>query len=602
MGKKRNSKILVQVGCLIFSLFTVVAIINGVCIYRSSSRNYIDMLYQQTEDILLQAQDCLEEYDSMPWLIGYWHEHSAELDLPGDIADRSASVKQILLTHGYGNLQTVTPEQAEALTEKEQKLYAEACYLAVMPRLYDVKENFDLTGLTCVTMVTRETALPLFQALPEGELTPYGNFCALGEEWPFNASLHPAVDELYDKQEDRAYFEEVTSTVNGIEYLYGYVPVLIDGEIACHICVSRTMSELRQSIALNTRAIEWINASLLIVSAVLLLLLIDQSILHPLSFVQRNVREYRSSKESETVVRSLAQIGSTNEVGRLADDFSDMVVELDEYSTNMARLSAEKERIGTELALAADIQAHMLPSTFPAFPAYREFDIYATMDPAKEVGGDFYDFFLIDDDRLALVMADVSGKGVPAALFMMTARTILKTRAQSNPTLTPQELLTEANATLYENNRDGMFVTVWLGILKISTGELVYADAGHEKLLLYQNGAWRLLPKETIGPALAMWAPEDFVYMTEEYRYRDVTVRLSPGDAIFQYTDGVTEAMTADRELFGEERLLAAMNSAPSARPEELLPHVRAKIDEFVKGAPQFDDITMLGLQYRGKE
>ena len=256
----------------------------------------------------------------------------------------------------------------------------------------------------------------------------------------------------------------------------------------------------------------------------------------------------------------------------------------------------------SELDTATRIQAHMLPSTFPAFPAYREFDIYATMDPAKEVGGDFYDFFLIDSDHLALVVADVSGKGVPAALFMMTARTILKTKAQSSPTLSPQILLEEANAALCENNRDGMFVTVWLGILEISTGELTYADAGHEKLLLYQDGAWHLLPKETIGPALAMWAPEDFAFMTEEYRYRDKTIQLRPGDAIFQYTDGVTEAMPANHELFGEERLLDAMNSAPSTQPEDLLAYVRARIDEFVKGAAQFDDITMLGLQYKGRE
>lgn len=129
-----------------------------------------------------------------------------------------------------------------------------------------------------------------------------------------------------------------------------------------------------------------------------------------------------------------------------------------------------------------------------------------------------------------------------------------------------------------------------------------YADAGHEKLLLYQDGAWHLLPKETIGPALAMWAPEDFAFMTEEYRYRDKTIQLRPGDAIFQYTDGVTEAMPANHELFGEERLLDAMNSAPSTQPEDLLAYVRARIDEFVKGAAQFDDITMLGLQYKGRE
>ena len=592
--KKRNSKILVQVGCLIFSLLAVTAIINGIYIYRSSSKNYISMLYQQTEHILFQARDCLTEYDSLPWLIGYWSSHSTELDLPGDVAGRSAEVKRALLAQDYENLQTVSSEQSAAMTAEERKLYAEACYLAVMPRLYEIERNFDLSDITCVSLLDRETARPLFQGVAEGELTPLGNFCALGEEWPFNADLHPAVDNLYSAKEDRAYFEQVTSTSNGVEYLFGYVPILIDGEVACYLNIYLAMSELRRSIALNTRTIEWVNGALLLLSAVGLLLMIHQSVLRPLAFVQRNVREYRSSKDSGAVVRRLTKIDSTNEVGRLADDFSDMAVELDEYSTNMARMSAEKERIGTELALASDIQTHMLPNIFPAFPERREFDVYATMDPAMEVGGDFYDFFMVDEDHLAMVVADVSDKGIPAALFMMIAKTMLKTQTQTR--MSPERVLNEVNASLSENNRDNMFVTVWLGVLEISTGELTYADAGHEKLLLYQNGSWKFLPKAG-GTALAMWGPEFLELMEEKYQYRNQTIRLNPGDAIFQYTDGVTEATDAKGELFGDDRLLAAMNGSPSVKPEELLPYVRTQIDAFVKGAPQFDDITMLGLR-----
>ena len=162
--------------------------------------------------------------------------------------------------------------------------------------------------------------------------------------------------------------------------------------------------------------------------------------------------------------------------------------------------------------------------------------------------------------------------------------------------MSPKRVLNEVNASLSENNRDNMFVTVWLGVLEISTGELTYADAGHEKLLLYQGGAWKFLPKRG-GPALAMWEPEDLELMDEKYQFRDLTVKLNPDDAIFQYTDGVTEATDAKGELFGDMRLLDAMSSAPSEDPKELLAHVRVKIDEFVKGAPQFDDITMLGLR-----
>jgi len=266
------------------------------------------------------------------------------------------------------------------------------------------------------------------------------------------------------------------------------------------------------------------------------------------------------------------------------------------YSVLFADRSKSLASTETELAMASGIQAHMLPNIFPPFPEREEFDLYAVMDPAKEVGGDFYDFFMIDGDHLALVVADVSGKGVPAALFSMIAKTMLKMQAQTH--CDPERVLSEVNASLSEGNEEDMFVTVWLGVLQISTGDLTYADAGHERLLLRQDGRWRFLPKNG-GAALAVFTPEDLKYMDEKYRFRNQTIHLNPGDAIFQYTDGVTEASNEANELFGDERLLAAVVGAPSAGPEDLLLGVREKLDEFVKDAPQFDDITMLALQMR---
>ena len=269
------------------------------------------------------------------------------------------------------------------------------------------------------------------------------------------------------------------------------------------------------------------------------------------------------------------------------------------YSVLFSDRSKSLAATQSELSLASSIQADMLPNIFPAFPERKEFDLFATMEPAKEVGGDFYDFFMIGEDRLCMVVADVSGKGVPAALFSMIAKTLLKMQAEtwSNP----EYVLQKTNALLSENNKESMFVTVWLGVLEISTGELTYADAGHEKLLLYQSGEWKFLPKKG-GPALAMLEPEDLEMLGDKSLFHNQTVQLKPGDAIFQYTDGVTEATDATNELFGDERLLSAMNSAPTAKPEELLLHIRNKINEFVKDAEQFDDITMLGFQYKGAD
>lgn len=313
--------------------------------------------------------------------------------------------------------------------------------------------------------------------------------------------------------------------------------------------------------------------------------------------VERMTKRINSLSGSDNVFEMEDAYRTNDEIEILAESFATLSKRTQDYITQITQITAEKERIGAELDMAAGIQAHALPNLFPAFPDREEFDIYATMDPAKEVGGDFYDFFMIGDDHLGIVVADVSGKGVPAALFMMVAKTIIKTQAQTR--LSPDRVLLEVNAALSENNEEDMFVTAWFGVLEISTGELTYADAGHEKLLLFRDGEWQLLPKKG-GIALAALDPEDLELLGDRRLFHNQTIQLKPGDAIFQYTDGVTEATNAENELFGDARLLEAMNGAPSADPEELLPHIRGKIDEFVKDAEQFDDITMLGMRYKG--
>lgn len=255
------------------------------------------------------------------------------------------------------------------------------------------------------------------------------------------------------------------------------------------------------------------------------------------------------------------------------------------------RFEVEHERIATELNLATNIQAHMLPCIFPPFPDRKEFDLYASMDPAKEVGGDFYDFFFIDDDHLALEIADVSGKGVPAALFMMASKSLLQTRAKMGGT--PADILAFVNNQLCSNNEAGMFVTVWLGILEISTGKLIAANAGHEFPTIRRGGGAYELFRDKHGFVLGGM---------DGMRYRNYELTLCPGDSLYVYTDGVAEANNRDGELFGTERMLNALNVQPDAQPKKILENVRAGIDAFVQEAAQFDDITMLSLQYHGTE
>ncbi|MBR7010102.1 MAG: SpoIIE family protein phosphatase [Oscillospiraceae bacterium] len=257
----------------------------------------------------------------------------------------------------------------------------------------------------------------------------------------------------------------------------------------------------------------------------------------------------------------------------------------------------EEARINNELSMAAKIQMDMLPDDSTAVSGREEFEIEAMMHPAKEVGGDFYDFFLVDEDHLAVAVADVSGKGVPAALFMIISMALLK--SETKVRLSPARVLEAVNAKLSENNPNNMFVTVWLGVLELSTGLLTWADGGHEKPLLYHNGTWDYLEKHN-GVAVALMEPE-LLELEEDPPFVDQEICLKPGDLIFQYTDGVPEATNANDQLFGAERLLEALRDSSAAQPKAVLKQVKACVDGFVGTELQFDDITMLALEYRGR-
>ena len=401
-------------------------------------------------------------------------------------------------------------------------------------------------------------------------------------------------------------------TKNGMLYdvgyteLYGWICTAAvplrdkTGEIYAFLLADVTMAELFSKM---WSVILQFSMALLAVTALIALISykrVKSGLVQPINEIAEAALRYSEDKRAGRVAAdhfSALNIRTGDEIENLSHIMTEMEKNLSEYEENLTSVTAEKERIATELNMAAAIQTHMLPSTFPAFPDRPEFSIYATMTPAKEVGGDFYDFFMVDEDHLALVMADVSGKGVPAALFMMTCRTMLKDAAQVR--MDPAQVLERVNAQLCEHNPDYMFVTVWIGILEISTGMLTWADAGHEQLMLLREGTWTLLPRGG-GVALGAFEPE-LLELEETSPFRNRVLQLQPGDGVFQYTDGVTEAMTEAREQFGQTRLLETLNTAPSAAPEELLPHVRARIEAFVQGAAQFDDITMLALQYLGK-
>lgn len=282
-------------------------------------------------------------------------------------------------------------------------------------------------------------------------------------------------------------------------------------------------------------------------------------------------------------------VHTDDEIGSLAGSFNQMADSLQQYISDLKEATAREEKIASELAVATDIQESMLPRNFDEFnAAHSEFNLYASMDPAKEVGGDFYDFFMIDDDHLGLVMADVSGKGVPAALFMVRAKTIIKNRARSGGT--PSEILAYANDQLLEGNDAELFVTVWMAIITVSTGEGIAANAGHEHPVLKRA--------EAEGFELVTYKHSPAVATMEGLRFREHEFVLHPGDTLLVYTDGLPEATNAHNELFDTDRILEVLNRTPDASPGEILKNLTDCVNEFVGEAPQFDDLTMLAIAW----
>ena len=279
------------------------------------------------------------------------------------------------------------------------------------------------------------------------------------------------------------------------------------------------------------------------------------------------------------------EMASKDELGLLAQAFNKMTDDLKSSIEAYNHEREEKERIGAELKVAREIQTSMLPCIFPPFPDRTEFDIFASMVPAQEVGGDFYDFYFIDKNNLAVVVADVSGKGIPAALFMVIAKTLIKNCSSCK---SPRCVFESINKKLCENNETGMFVTAFLGFYNIATRKLTYVNAGHNPPLLKKGGGGFEFLKTK--PCLILGWMKD-----AEYREEELT--LDPGDILYLYTDGVTETMNKSQDLFSEPRLLEALNKYDSYPPKKLLPVIKSEIDSFADGAEQSDDITMLALK-----
>jgi len=421
---------------------------------------------------------------------------------------------------------------------------------------------------------------------------------SLGKEAPYYGEekkyIKRAVDAKFETEldpdksaKDNIYTDNVR---NGVKTGTYYTPVIDkDGKVVAVFAASYSTDKVIKNITGIVLLLIGVALGVMLLSVIIFYFSIRKNVIKPIAALTKTVRTAKESVQNKQPVVTNVRTG--DEIEELAVSFEDMSRDMIGYIDENTRITAEKERIDTELSLATGIQAGMLPDKFPAFPDRTDFDIFASMKPAKEVGGDFYDFFLIDENRLGIVMADVSGKGVPAALFMMHSKILLKSYTLMKQT--PKAALEEVNRQICEHNPEEMFVTVWLGVLDLRTGMFTAANAGHEKPAVKQAGEHFELLKDKHGVVVG--------YM-DGVRFKEYELQLTKGSKLFLYTDGVAEATNASEELFGTDRMIEALRTAEDKTPKDVLTAVNAAVDAFVGAAPQFDDLTMLCIQYNGSD
>ena len=590
--KKKRWKLAIQVGILMTVIMLLLITSIAFITIKSSKNMFLKSKNDMISEQMTQCASLFMNYELAPVVVDAWKADPDLIRRP--YTEEEERTKQIFADEIIVP-ESFSPDDYENLGSV--KAIALKFFYDNAAAMYDKQiESGDYSGLYCVAFQEDGSGTVILKSDKDTTGEDHG----FGEPWEEDVSDYPALAEMLSRKPDVAEGEQVNLDLNytditdeesGAELYVAYSPTYADKELKYVVFAEYDWTNFSEVLSDNLKTILIFGGIGTLLANAILVLCIYLLAVRPITKINNGVREYMESKDSAEVTAEMMQIRSRNEIGNLADSISDMSVAIDIYTRENLRLNSERERVEVELSLATSIQSGQLPSDFPAFPDRTEFDIYASMTPAKEVGGDFYDFFLIDEDHLGLVIADVSGKGVPAAMFMMISKLMIKDFAMSG--FSPEEVLEKTNKNIYENNKEKMFVTVWLGILEISTGILTATNAGHEYPALRQpDGSFELV-KDKHGFVIGL---------RKNKKYTNYELKLQKGATLFVYTDGVAEATDRDNNLYGLDRMLEALNKDPSADPEQLLDNVQNSVDGYVKDAPQFDDLTMLCIRYNGAE
>lgn len=385
--------------------------------------------------------------------------------------------------------------------------------------------------------------------------------------------------------------EEYGKMLNGYKVIFDS-----QGNPAGLLCVEININDINSELGVYVRSIALIACVVTLAVIAVYVATAERNVVRPLMRISVStdafVQKMKNSAEPEALSYDDVHIDTNDEIQDLANNIKSLANNVKDYMINIRNIASEKERLGAELDVATKIQEGILPGIFPPYPHRNEFDLFASMSTAREVGGDLYDFFFVDDDHLALVIGDVTGKGIPAALYMVIAKTLIKNRTIMNWSST-SSILFDVNNQLCEGNDMEMFVTVWLAIIDLKTGKGLVSNCGHEHPAILDDGKAFHINKYKHSPALGI---------TGGLRFEEHEIMLKPGDCLFVYTDGVPEATNSKKEFWGIERMADALNTAVDKDVQEMVKTVSAELGKFVGDAERFDDITMLCFKYNGKD
>ena len=576
---------------MFISFIAVTLILNTLVTFFNQQNSY----HEECKSNLMQTTNYLNKLiaadgEEFVELKAYFEEHMDKFDIAYDFDGSCAPEKaefDRLFAVNYPNMIFGSDIKFSELDDACRLAYARYKFEYWLYRFEQAANSFNIQYVYFIYPTDDTKMRYMIDGVREKDERDGAVYISLGAE----------ADEPRDIHENMWKAWETGSNVNGFDIMdneYGKVysyfsPLIINGEKAGLICADINVDSVNAAIRNAVFGHLAITLLVLGICSAVMLIFIRSTILRRISMLEGHVKEYSVQKDPKLAEEIIKGSTSGDEIGSLSGEFANMITELEEYMKNLQTVTAEKERIGAELNVATNIQASMLPSIFPPFPERNEFELFASMTPAKEVGGDFYDFFMADENHLALVIADVSGKGVPAALFMVIAKTIIKNHAQLGVSV--DEILTNANTQLDEGNGADMFVTVWLGLYDIRTGELAFSEAGHEDpLLMHTDGTVEVIkPKRKRIPLASMGG----------IQYLPNKIQLKEGDCLLLYTDGVPEANDVDNNMYGMTRLEEFVKENSQLAPEPLLKAVREDVDRFAGSAPQFDDLTMLAFKIK---